>query len=39
MAFEDLEVWKRSAALSAEIYLELKLLCDYGFKDQIHPVE
>ncbi len=35
MAFEDLEVWKRSAALSAEIYLELKALCDYGFKDQI----
>ena len=35
MAFEDLEVWKRSAALSAEIYLELKLLRDYGFKDQI----
>ena len=35
MAFEDLEVWKRSAALSAEVYLELKLLRDYGFKDQI----
>jgi len=35
MAFEDLEVWKRSAVLSAEIYLELKLLRDYGFKDQI----
>ena len=35
MAFEDLEVWKRSVALSAEIYLELKLLRDYGFKDQI----
>ncbi len=33
MAFEDLDVWKRSAALSAEIYLELKPLCDYGFKD------
>ncbi len=27
MAFEDLDVWKRSAALSAEIYLELKASC------------
>jgi len=35
MAFEDLDIWKRSAALSAEIYLELKSLCDYGFRDQI----
>ena len=35
MAFEDLEVWKRSAGLSAKIYAELKILKDYGFKDQI----
>jgi len=35
VAFEDLEVWKRSAALSADIYQELNSLCDYGFKDQI----
>lgn len=35
MKFEDLEVWKRSARLSAEIYKELKSLKDYGFKDQI----
>ena len=35
MAFEDLDVWKRSAGLSAEIYMELKQLKDYGFKDQI----
>ncbi len=35
MAFEDLDVWKRSANLSAEIYKELKGLQDYGFKDQI----
>ncbi len=35
MAFEDLDVWKRSASLSAEIYAELKQLKDYGFKDQI----
>ncbi len=35
MAFEDLDVWKRSAGLSADIYIELKQLKDYGFKDQI----
>lgn len=35
MKFEDLEVWKRSAALSAEIYLALADLKDFGFKDQV----
>jgi four helix bundle protein len=35
MGFEDLEVWKRSANLSAEIYNVLHQLRDYGFKDQI----
>jgi len=35
MAFEDLDVWKRSAGLNADIYNELKQLKDYGFKDQI----
>ncbi len=35
MAFEDLDVWKRSASLSADIYKELKQLTDFGFKDQI----
>ena len=35
MRFEDLEVWKRSARLSADIYKELSDLKDYGFKDQI----
>lgn len=35
MAFEDLEVWKRSAGLSAEVYNELCELKDFGFKDQI----
>jgi len=35
MAFEDLEVWKRSAGLSAEVYNELCKLKDFGFKDQI----
>jgi len=35
MRFEDLEVWKRSARLSANIYKQFKELKDYGFKDQI----
>ena len=35
MRFEELEVWKRSARLSANLYQELKALKDYGFKDQI----
>jgi four helix bundle protein len=35
MAFEDLDVWKRSAGLSADIYKILSDLKDYGFKDQI----
>jgi four helix bundle protein len=35
MRFEDLEVWKRSARLSAEIYKVLSACKDYGFKDQI----
>jgi len=35
MSFEDLDVWKRSARLSASVYKELAELRDYGFKDQI----
>ena len=35
MRFEDLEVWKRAARLSADIYRHLKELKDYGFRDQI----
>jgi four helix bundle protein len=35
MRFEDLDVWKRSVRLSAEIYRELQELRDYGFRDQI----
>ena len=35
MKFEELDVWKRSARLSAEIYKNLRSLKDYGFKDQI----
>ncbi len=33
--FEELDVWKRSARLSAEIYKALAELKDYGFRDQI----
>jgi len=35
MNFEKLEVWKRSCQLSAEVYLNLKGIRDFGFKDQI----
>lgn len=35
MGFENLDVWKRSARLSAELYKGMKDLRDYGFKDQI----
>jgi hypothetical protein len=35
MRFEDLDVWKRSSRLSADIYKEFMGLKDYGFKDQI----
>ena len=35
MNFENLEVWKRSARLSANIYKETKHLKDYGYRDQL----
>jgi len=35
MRFEDLEVWQRAMRLSADIYKELRVLKDFGFKDQI----
>jgi four helix bundle protein len=35
LRFEDLDVWKRAAHLSVDIYNELRELRDYGFKDQI----
>ncbi|MCD6009769.1 MULTISPECIES: four helix bundle protein [Halomonadaceae] len=35
MNFEKLQVWKRSARLSAELYKTLRDLRDFGFKDQI----
>lgn len=33
--FEELDVWKRSRLLSADLYRSLADLKDYGFKDQI----
>lgn len=33
--FEDLEVWKRAARLSADLYKATQNLKDFGFKDQI----
>jgi four helix bundle protein len=33
--FEELDVWKKSARLSADVYKVLSELKDYGFRDQI----
>jgi four helix bundle protein len=33
--FEDIEVWKRSARLSADLYKTLNKCKDYGYRDQI----
>lgn len=33
--FEELEVWRQSARLSAELYKALADLRDFGFRDQI----
>ena len=35
MRFESLEVWKRSARLSAEVYRYFSGCKDFGFRDQI----
>jgi len=35
MKCESLDVWKKAAALSADIYLYFRDFKDYGFKDQI----
>ena len=35
MRFEDMDVWKRSSRLSANIYSNLLDLKDFGFRDQI----
>ena len=39
MKCEKLDVWKVSARLAADVYRQLAELKDYGFKDQIYPVE
>jgi len=33
--FEDLDLWRRAARLSADIYRALADLRDFGFRDQI----
>ena len=33
--FEELEVWKRSARLSAELYKAFAALRDFGYRDRI----
>lgn len=33
--FEELEVWRRSARLSADLYKALAELRDFGYRDQI----
>lgn len=35
MKFEDMDIWKRSARLSAELYKHFAGHNDFGFKDQI----
>jgi four helix bundle protein len=35
MAFEDLDVWKRSCRLSVALYRELESVKNWGFRDQI----
>jgi four helix bundle protein len=35
MAFENLEVWKRSARLSANVFKSLRECKDFGYRDQI----
>jgi four helix bundle protein len=35
MKFEDLDVWKRSARLSASVYKHFAHSKDFGFRDQI----
>ena len=35
MKFEDLDVWKRSSRLSAELFKATKDLKDYNYRDQI----
>jgi four helix bundle protein len=35
LRFEDLEVWKRAARISADLYRHFSTVKDFGFRDQI----
>ena len=35
MKFEDMEIWKRSARLAADLYKHFAVCNDFGFRDQI----
>jgi four helix bundle protein len=35
MGFEELDVWKRAARLSASLYRELEKCREFGYKDQV----
>ena len=35
MKFEDLDIWKRSAQLSSDLYKHIRDSKDFGFRDQI----
>jgi len=35
VSFENLDVWKRSARLSATLYQQTRQIKDFGFRDQI----
>jgi four helix bundle protein len=35
MSFESLDVWKRSARMSATLYRELSAIRDFGYRDQV----
>jgi len=35
LRFEDLDVWKEAARLSAQIYKKLKILRDFSFRDHL----
>ena len=35
MSFENLDIWKRSSRLCADVYLGTQALKDFGFRDQL----
>ena len=35
MKFEDMDIWKRSARLAADLYKHFAVCNDFGFRDQI----